>query len=129
MQRIWKNIDVQTDMRMRRAYFYQWWEKLYFQKTRVSDSNDGGWTLLTLWTSVRLCAANQQWKFDIWVPVLNRWGNNFQLGNWVYICMMYVYDGQSQILLLTGTLNNIQRHVGERAETKFLTHHAIIKGE
>jgi len=43
--------------------------------------------------------------------------------------MMYVYDGQSQILLLTGTLNNIQRHVGERAETKFLTHHAIIKGE
>lgn len=41
---------------------------------------------------------------------------------------MYVYDGQSQILL-TGTLNNIQGHVGRRAETKFLTHYTIIKGE
>jgi hypothetical protein len=41
---------------------------------------------------------------------------------------MYVYDGQSQIVL-TGTLSNIQGHVGGRTETKFLTHHAIIKGE
>jgi hypothetical protein len=45
----------------------------------------------------------------------------------IYVCIWRSVTDRE--ILLTGTLSNIQGHVGGRAETKFLTHHAIIKGE
>jgi hypothetical protein len=46
--------------------------------------------------------------------------------SWEISLHMYVYDCQSQILLLTGTLRGM---LWRRAKTTFLTHHAMITQE